>query len=119
MGRIAMLFIAAWAIMMGADAWRFAGGAGRGVGGRRPIVVNRPLWIGPSCRPPFAGQSGGGLAAGDVGAAADGEQGDGNVGMADAIKVGRACMCWRRVALAHSPRRPSFVRACAGNVAGC
>ena len=97
-GRGMMLALAAlWAIVLGADAWRWAGGAGRGVGGRRPGVAHRPrsrwISIGPNRRPPFAGQRGGGLAAGDVGAAADGEGGDSNAGRAGAIKVGPASVC--------------------------
>ena len=91
-----LALVALWAIVLGADAWWWAGGAGHGVGGRRPSVVNRPRsrWIGPSRRPPFAGRDGG-LAAGDVGAAADGEGGesDGNAGRTGAIKVGPASLC--------------------------
>jgi hypothetical protein len=97
-GRGMMLALAAlWAIVLGADAWRWAGGAGRGVGGRRPGLAHLPRsrWVGVNRRSPFpfAGQRGGGLAAGDVGAAADGEGGDGNAGRAGAIKVGPASVC--------------------------
>lgn len=95
-GRGMTLALAAlWAIVLVADAWRWAGGAGRGVGGRRPSVAHRPRsrWIGPNRRPPFAGQRGGGLAVGDVGAAADGGGGDGNAGRAGTINVGPASVC--------------------------